>query len=82
MDKTHENKLISDKKIKKGEKAMNKPLDIISMEDAKGETKNFPENEQNSKTLIEENDGNARKKLIRTKLGQKTIGSMKIQMLA
>lgn len=75
LDKTHENKLISDKKIKKGEKAMNKPLDIISMEDAKGETKNLSENEQNSKTLIEENDGNARKKINKNKAGSKDYHS-------
>lgn len=70
VEKSHENKIASDKKCKKCEKMMNKPLDIISMDDAKDELKNFKNgsedeeinnDEINKKT--EENDGKSRKKI-------------------
>ena len=60
--KNLENLLEKDKKPKKIEKTLNKPLDIISLDEVKEEPKDFNKNKNERNTNKEENDSKMKKK--------------------
>jgi len=86
LEKYNENYLNSDKKPRKFEKIMNKPLDIISLDEVKEESmkhidfeNNFIEIQENSsekkRNSFDENDAKMRKKANKTKTKSKDYHS-------